>query len=225
MLAALPAFADLPPDPTRISPAPVEELPRVKDVCDLDLRCRIARFRSELAHQRRQEYLARLNEASLAMEKRIQKGKPFRTRHPYEANFVYLSNIESFGILAGYVDNYHSDGRFNGFHGGIDVRFLMVKFPLSPYVSTGWAYLNGKNNYSYYGSVPQGSIEAHLITLGTGLELTVPYFHFSLGYQYQEAFYAQSMVDGHHDSTLRDALKSAMAADRHGAMLEIGCAF
>jgi hypothetical protein len=246
MLLALPALAqdNDPPDPTRITPAPQGEV-NIRDVCDLDPRCRIARFRSELAHQRRLEYLARLDAASKEMERRIQKSKPFRVRYPYEANFVYISNVESFGALiayaptfwvkmegyaAGFEDSSYANGgdfRFHGFSGGLDARFMPIKFPLAPYIETGWAYLSGSASYYNYeqDANAQGSAEAHLITLGLGIELTVPYFHFALGYQYQEAFYAQAIVGGQHDSTLRNGLKAGMENGRHGANLQIGCAF
>jgi hypothetical protein len=115
-----------------------------------------------------------------------------------------------------------------GFFGGLDARFMPLKFPLTPYLETGWAVLTSgrADHYGFdTGDAAKGSVEAHFITLGLGIELTVPYFHFALGYQYQEAFYAQAIVNGQHDATLRNSLTAHLADARHGAALQIGCAF
>jgi hypothetical protein len=232
-------------DPTIATPVPADPNPKPTDLCDTNPRCRIARFRAELAHQRRLEYLARLDAAAQEMDRRIQKSKPFRTRYPYELDFVYLSNVNSFGALIAYApafwvklegyaagftySNYSNGGdfHFSGFSGGLDVRFLPLKFLLSPYVATGWGYLSGNSSYYNYDqdANSSGSSYAHLLTLGLGVEMTVPYFHFALGYQFQEAFYTQGIVQEMHDPALRSGTQSGMDAARHGAALEIGCAF
>jgi hypothetical protein len=71
-----------------------------------------------------------------------------------------------------------------------------------------------------------GSAQAHLFMLGTGLELTVPYFHFSVGYQFAYAFYARGLdASGQISDDLGRALRKSLDGNWHGWTLEVGCAF
>jgi hypothetical protein len=237
-----------PPDPTVVQPAPDKAPPKVvPDPCDLDSRCRLERFRAELAHRRRLEYLARLADAARSMEQRVQRAKPFRTRYPFDVDYLFASNVSTFAALISYApafwlrlegyagyfttsnDDYKAGGQFqwSGFSGGLQARFLPIKWLLTPYTAIGWGYLSGSSNYYNYlqGGNGNGSSEAHLFTLGLGAELVVPYFHFALGYQFEEPLYAQGRVGDRHDLGMKTALQSATDNHRHGAVVEIGVAF
>jgi hypothetical protein len=222
------------PDPTEITP-----LPATGDPCERDPRCRLERFRFTLERSRRRQYLLRLDQEALALERRILKARPWRSRYNYEVNFATMSNFMQYGVLAGYAPawwmkieallggyenrRFTEFGRFDwkGVAAGSAVRVLPIKVPLTPYVSAGWGYMSSSSPSS------NGSGgEAHLLMLGIGAELVVPYFHFSVGYQFAYAFYAQARdANGQPNESLQAVLRRMVDDNYHGWTLEVGCAF
>jgi len=196
LLAAPTARADEPePDPTVIRRVPASEDDDLRldsdpaaarpgdtgDPCDRSPRCRLARFRAEQARVRRHEYLAALEREARAMDQRITRAMPWRTRYPVQVGFVFVTNGKSNlalpTILVGYsptwwlrlsaqvgyfthsnyitdeTTSFNHDIDFKGLSLGSRVRFTPIKFALSPYADIGWTYASGRlQDNSYSGS-------------------------------------------------------------------------
>ncbi len=225
------------PDPTAVERLPVPEAAPVP--CDRDARCRVARFQRQLAHQRRLEYLARLEEAAKAMDERVTKAMPWRERWPVNADLLVQSNLALPGALVAYGPTWwlrlegfagrysHSGGggSMNGWCVGTQVRATPIKWALSPYVSAGWSYVGGTVTGFDFENFDSGDGKEHLFIAGAGVDLAVPWFHLSVGYQFTYAFYAQGYNNMAHDDTLRTTLQSNADDNRHGVSFSLGVAF
>jgi hypothetical protein len=255
LAVARPVLADEPSqvaDPTAVTRI-VEKAPEPAppDPCEIDPRCRVARFRAMLAHQRRQEYILRVEAASRAMEEQLWKERPFRLRYPWSIDLLVVTNLALPGGAVGFApiwffkmeayvarydhSNYYYDSNtmdsgnanINGYAFGSYGKFTPLRFPLSPYVTLGWGYVGAKlNYYSYEGETNiTTDATAHLITAGVGLDLVVPYFHISAGYLFAHAFYVQSSINSMHDENSKPIVRNVMDDNHHGFSLSIGSAF
>ena len=238
--------------PVQPEAATAESLaPPSGDPCDRDARCRLARFGAELAHRRRVEYVQRVQAEAAVLDARFDRQRPWRERYPIGVDFATSSNQWSYALTASLtpqwwarvsasVGNFkHSQsvnyaGRYysttnEGVLVGTALRVLPVKWALSPYGHLGWTYYGGRISGYYYqrnaADYPNGEAVSHLVTVGAGLELTVPYFHIALGYSYFYAFYTQSYVNKLHDDGLKLLLQGNLDGDRHGVAFEIGTVF
>jgi hypothetical protein len=133
-------------------------------------------------------------------------------------------------------DTSTSDFRWKGAAVGTSFVLQPIKFPLSPYLSTGFGWRGGGASSSGFARDPdggfgnvitaQGNGEGHYLMLGVGAALVVPYFHVSAGYQFAYAFYVDAFQrDGSRDEALRTALRNGVNAQYHGGVVEVGCAF
>lgn len=243
-LVAGAAAADERTDPTTFAPSP-PSVTRAPDPCDVDLRCRIDRFRNQQARRRRQEYLLRVAEAAAEMDERIERASPMRTRFAYEVDLFATSNLTLPGLLLGYAPTWwlkleafvgryqhgrsgyddamnYIDNNVEGVVAGTQLRILPIKWLLSPYASAGWAVMSGRIT-DQAGANAQAV--AHLVGLGLGLELVAPWFHVSLGYQLEHSFYTQALVVYMHDDMLRGELQKTLDDNHHGVSFEIGSVF
>src|SRR5439155_16574744 len=112
--------------------------------------------------------------------------------------------------------------------GGLQVRFLPVDFPLSPYFAAGWGVASGTFESNSYGgdfTDRRGDGQSHYVVAGVGVELTVPYFHFAVGYQFLLPYYNQVANEGVSDEAAQKLLARLMDEHRHGGILEVGCVF
>jgi hypothetical protein len=240
------------PDPTVVRSATDEGGPSA-DPCDDVPQCRLDRFRHALARQRRREYLRRLSLAARRMDERLAQSLPARIRYPFEVDAHFTSNL-AYGINLSYAPKWwlrvegffgaypsHSSSytdpmsmtstetRLDGLAFGTGARVMPIKWYVSPYAAVGWAMMSG--NVSAYGNVFNGgnstydSAVGHLVDVGFGAELVLPYFHMSIGYQLAYAFYAQASNSGMHDDQMRPALKKNFDDNMHGVAFQIGVVF